>query len=136
MGFWDWLGGTSFDVSSIISGGGLLTLTTMTLTDRLVTKARLLRDLAARDKAQAELAAAADKAHAAELANLTAYQAALLAERDRRYAELERNRDYYREAHDTQRDRADKVTEQLAESLELSRAAVHALTSLDEAART
>ena len=136
MGFWDWLGGTGVDVTGIISGGGLLTLTTLTLTDRLVTKGRLLRDLAAADKAHADLTQAADRAHAAELANLETYHNALLAERDRRYAELEQSRDYYRDAHDTQRDRADKVTEQLAESLELSRAAVHALTALDEATRT
>lgn len=136
MGFWDWLGGTSFDVSSVISGGGLLTLTTMTLTDRLVTRGRLLRELKAQDEANTKLMAAAVAAQAAELGNLASYQISLLAERDRRYSELEQSRDYYRAAHDAQRDRADKVTDQLAESLELSKAAVHALTSLDEAART
>ncbi|MDQ2690357.1 MAG: hypothetical protein M3Y29_08805 [Chloroflexota bacterium] len=73
--------------------------------------------------------------HAEAVKALTTYHAEVLAERDERYGELKESRDYYREARIVERDRADKVTDQLAEALELARLNTHLLESLDEAAK-
>lgn len=73
--------------------------------------------------------------HADAVKALTTYHAEVLAERDERYDELRTSRDYYREARIVERDRADKVTDQLAEALELARLNTHLLQSLDEATK-
>ncbi len=73
--------------------------------------------------------------HADAVKALTTYHAEVLTERDGRYAELKQSRDYYREARIVERDRADKVTDQLAEALELARLNTHLLQSLDEATK-
>lgn len=74
-------------------------------------------------------------AHAAETAELVRHHAELADEKDARYGELKESRDYYRDARIVERDRADKVTDSLAEALELARLNAHLLESLDETAK-
>lgn len=73
--------------------------------------------------------------HADAVAALTTYHNTVLEGQAARYAELKESRDYYRTARVEERDRADKVTDQLAEVAELARLAVHAIESLDEASK-
>lgn len=106
-----------FDLTSVVSGGGLVTIVVLFATDRILTLGqhkRRVDDLTA--------------ANAREVADLKTYH-------EGRYTELKESRNYYREARLEEKARADAATSSLAESLELSRAAVHALTSLDQAAR-
>lgn len=70
--------------------------------------------------------------HALEVANLVAYHLSIINGKDEHYAELKESRDGYRAATVTERERADKVSDALAEFGELGKLAVHALTALDE----
>jgi hypothetical protein len=74
-------------------------------------------------------------AHAKAIAELVAHHAALVVEKDRAYAEMQRSRDYYRTARLEEAERADRATEQLLEVVELAKTSAHALEALDEAAR-
>lgn len=60
----------------------------------------------------------------------------LLAEKAERLGEVTRSRDYYRDARQTEADRADALAGQLAElAVEASRSASSTMTALEEAAR-
>lgn len=73
-------------------------------------------------------------AHARALAELVAHNAALLAQKDEAYAELKTSRDYYRQARLEEQQRANELSEQLAESAKMARTVVHFLEAFDEAA--
>lgn len=75
------------------------------------------------------------EAHALELKNLTAYHEGILKGKDERYADVKESRDGYKAATVIERERADKVTDTLAEFGELGKLAVHALAALDEVAK-
>lgn len=74
-------------------------------------------------------------AHALQLASLAAYHDGITRAKDDRYADVKESRDGYRAATVVERERANKVTDTLAEFGELGRLAVHALTALDEVAK-
>lgn len=73
--------------------------------------------------------------HVAAIAALAAHHAEVVAGKDERAADLRASRDYYRDARNVERDRADKATDQLAEGLELMRLNAHLLESFDEATK-
>lgn len=121
--FWEWLSSVGIDVSSVLSGGGIVTVLGLMLGDRLVTKGRLLRDLKTQhDFYESLLKERADNA------------AAVAASEARRYADVVAARDGYKAAVDVERARADRVQDQLGEANETARAMLHVIQSLDEAA--
>jgi hypothetical protein len=75
------------------------------------------------------------EAHSVALAELAKHYGELASAKDQAYAEMKESRDYYRRARLEERDRADKVTDQLAESTELAKLAVQFLSVADEAAK-
>lgn len=99
--------------SPIVNLTGLSLLVILFATDRVLTKGQHNRRVADIEKAHAEL----------------------MAEKDKNYAELKESRDYYRSARIVERDRADRVTDQLADVAELARLSNHLLESLNEAAK-
>lgn len=107
------LGDAGFDLSSIVSGGGLVTMVVLFATDRILTKGQ----------------------HERRVADLVAHHESELKDKDDRYDEMREARDLNAASRDLERERADKVFDQLVDSVEVAKAAVHALTSLDEAAR-
>lgn len=124
MGFLQALGDAGFDLSSVISGGGLATIVILFATDRILSLGQHKRRIA-------DL----EKAHTKEVADLGIYHQAEVVDVERRYSEMKESRDYYRAGRNAERERAEKLTDQLGESLELTKTAIHALTSLDEAAK-
>lgn len=121
--FWSYLT-DSLPAGGIVSGVGVGAFVVAILTDRLMTKGSHLRRVADIDKAH-DLALAESERHYIELA----------AQKDAAYAELKESRNGYRDATKTERERADKVTDQLAEVAELAKLSTHLLKSLDEAAK-
>lgn len=75
------------------------------------------------------------ESHALGLKNLVAYHDGILKGRDDRYADVKESRDGYKAATVVERQRADKVTDALAEFGELGKLAVHALTAIDDAVK-
>jgi hypothetical protein len=73
--------------------------------------------------------------HVAAIAELVKHHADLVAVKDAAYAELRESRDVYKTAAAIERERADKVTDQLAELGELAKLTVHALDAITEAAK-
>jgi len=112
MNIWDWFT-TTAPAGAIINALGLGALAALFASDRIITRGQ----------------------HARRVADIEAAHRAVMVERDARYQELKESRNYYREARIVERDRADKVTDQLAEALELARLNTQLLQSLNEATR-
>lgn len=93
-------------------------------TGRLLFRADLEARLAERDKAYVELSASKDREHAA-----------ILAEREARYADQKRASDVNALAADTERKRADGLTEAVLEVVEVVRGNNHLIGSVVEVAR-
>lgn len=74
-------------------------------------------------------------AHAAAIRELTTHHTTLSEVQAARFQELERSRDYYRQARLTEQERANRATDQLVEFAELAKLNVHVLQSLDQAAK-
>lgn len=131
---WDWFI-TTVPAGGAVSAVGVGAFVAAILTDRLMTsgshKRRVADIVAAHDLVVANL----QSAHAHAIAELVAHHATLSGVKDNAYSELKESRDYYREARLEERDRADKVTDQLAEVAELARLTTHLLSSFDEAAK-
>lgn len=120
---WTWLS-ASIPAGAVVNGLGLLSLAALFASDRILTKGQHTRRVAD-----------IEAAHAKELEARDEYHAAIVTLKDEAYAELKTSRDYYREARIEERNRADKVTDQLAEVAELARLSTHLLASFDEAAK-
>lgn len=134
MSLYEWFISTT-PAGAVISGIGVGAFIVAILTDRLLTKGQHERRVAdiivARDKIVTNL----KEAHAAAIAELVKHHTELAGVQDAAYAELKQSRDYYREARLEERERADKVTDQLAEVAELAKLTTHLLGSLDEVAK-
>lgn len=92
MDFWDWMA-TNIPASTAINGFGLGVLAILFATDRILTKGQ----------------------HTRRVADIEKGHTLVLAEKDRAYSEMRESRDYYRQARIEERDRAETVTEKLAE---------------------
>lgn len=73
--------------------------------------------------------------HARELASQAAYHSTIIGGKDERYGDLLESREGYKAATVIERNRAEKVTDALAEYSELGKLAVHALNSLEVATK-
>ena len=134
MNFWSYLTDT-LPAGGVISGVGVGAFVVAILTDRLMTKGQHTRRvadiIAARDRIVENL----KDAHAGIVTELVKHHAELIEVKDAAYGELKQSRDYYREARLEERDRADKVTDQLAEVAELAKLTTHLLSSFNEVAK-
>lgn len=134
MSPWEWFTSTT-PAGAVVSGVGVTVFVMAILSDRLLTKGqhdrRVADLLAARDKIIGNL----KEAHAGAIAEIVKHHDKLIGVKDVAYSELKDSRDYYRVARLEERDRADKVTDQLAEVAELARLTNHLLGSLDEVAK-
>ncbi|MCS5487364.1 hypothetical protein NY588_09515 [Curtobacterium flaccumfaciens pv. beticola] len=111
-GLWDWVSGT-LSVSDIIQGSGLALIVVLFATRRILTIAD----------------------HRGRIEDLEKYHAAVLREKDDRYAELKESRDFWREAHDEQSTRADKAETAVRElGVEYAQLSNHLLGSIEQAA--
>jgi hypothetical protein len=111
-GFWDWVGGT-LSVSDVISGSGLALIVGLFATRKILTIAD----------------------HRARVADLEKFYEARLTEKDVRYDELKQSRDYWREAHNDQRTRAEKAEDGVREFAdEYAKLSNHLLGSIEQAA--
>jgi hypothetical protein len=111
-GFWDWVGGT-LSVSDVISGSGLALIVGLFATRKILTIAD----------------------HRARVADLEKFYEARLTEKDVRYDELKESRDYWREAHNDQRTRAEKAEDGVREFAdEYAKLSNHLLGSIEQAA--
>lgn len=130
MDVFAWLTAT-LPAGAVVNALGLGALAILFATDRVSTKGQVTRGKAevkaAHDAEVANLKAAQER----ELTELNAHFATLSGVKDAAYADMKASRDYYRTARLEERDRADKVTDQLAESAgELSKLAAHLLAGL------
>lgn len=111
---------TGFSLNSIVQALGLLSLAVLFASDRIITKGQHLRRV---DDLKA--------AQTAEIAALKAHHAELVVEKDDHYEEMKGSRDYYRQARLEERDRAETVTDALAELAgEYAKVTNHLLESL------
>ncbi|QKS21004.1 hypothetical protein HUN58_14705 [Curtobacterium sp. Csp1] len=111
-GFWDWVSGT-LSVSDIIQGSGLALIVVLFATRRILT----IGD------------------HRGRIEDLEKYHAAVLREKDARYAEMKESRDFWQEAHDEQSKRADKAETGVRElGVEYAQLSNHLLGSIEQAA--
>lgn len=131
---WDWFA-TTAPAGAVIQALGLGALAILFATDRIITKGGHTRRVADITTAHDAIVAALTTSHAAAVAELAKHHAELIGAKDAAYAEMQTSRDYYRQARLTEQDRADKATDQLAETAELAKLTVKLLASFDEAAR-
>jgi hypothetical protein len=131
---WDWFTSTT-PAGAVVSGVGVAAFVMAILTDRLMTKGQHDRRVADIIIARDKIVTALEAAHAAAIAELVRHHDNLAAVKELAYNELKASRDYYRQARLEERDRADKVTDQLAEVAELAKLTTHLLSSLDEVAK-
>jgi len=122
-GWWEWVSG-SLSVSDIISGSGLVFIVGLFATRKILTIAD----------------------HRARVADLEKYYSALLKEKDTsaaalataadaRYDEMRESRNYWREAHNGQRARAEKAEDGVRElGVEYAQLSNHLLGSIEQAA--
>lgn len=111
-GWWEWLSG-SLSVSDIISGSGLAFIVGLFATRKIIT----IGD------------------HRARVADLEKFYEARLAEKDDRYEELRESKNYWREAHNEQRARAEKAEDGVRElGVEYAQLSNHLLGSIEQAA--
>lgn len=123
MDIWSWLS-ASLPAGAVVNGLGVGALAVLFASDRVLTKGQHLRRVAD-----------ITTANSLAIAELGKHYEELAASKDEAYRELKESRDYYRDARIEERNRADKVTDQLAEVAELARLTTHLLTSFDEAAK-
>ena len=121
---WQWFA-ASASVEGLMQAGGLITLAMLFATGRIITlgqhESRIL-DLKAH--------------HEKEMSILAEGHKLLLSEKEARYRETEEQRDQYREAAEIQKERADKLTDQVSEVGELAKVSAHLITALGEAVKT
>jgi hypothetical protein len=111
---------TGFSLNSIIQALGLVSLALLFASDRIITKGQHMRRIG-------DLNAA----HAAEITALKTHHTELVTEKDAHYGEMKESRDYYRQARLEERDRAENVTDALAELAgEYAKVTNHLLESL------
>lgn len=111
-GWWEWVSG-SLSVSDIISGSGLAFIVGLFATRKIIT----IGD------------------HRARVADLEKFYEARLAEKDDRYEELRESKNYWREAHNEQRARAEKAEDGVRElGVEYAQLSNHLLGSIEQAA--
>lgn len=111
-GFWDWVGGT-LSVSDVISGSGLALIVGLFATRKILT----IGD------------------HRSRIADQEKYYEARLAEKDSRFDEMRDSRDYWRDAHNEQRTRAEKAEDGVREFAdEYAKLSNHLLGSIEQAA--
>lgn len=111
-GWWEWLSG-SLSVSDIISGSGLAFIVGLFATRKIIT----IGD------------------HRARVADLEKFYEARLTEKDARYEELRESKNYWREAHNDQRARAEKAEDGVRElGVEYAQLSNHLLGSIEQAA--
>lgn len=122
MNIWEWIT-TTTSVDSIVSTLGLGALAVLFATNRIWTIGQVNARIADLKEHQER-----------ELLQKDAAYDSMVAEKDARYAEMKESRDYYRGARLEERGRVERLTDQLFESNETARAAVHALTALGEVA--
>ena len=120
MDLWDWLTQTS--PAQVFTSLGAGTIVVLFVTDRLLTKGqheRRIKDL--------------NTQHDNEIKNLNHFHELELAEKDHRTQDFKESRDYYREAMETERARADSSTDQLQDiSGELTRLSNHLVSTFKE----
>lgn len=112
MDLWEWFT-TTAPAGAIINALGLGALAALFASDRVITRGQ----------------------HARRISDLEDAHRLLKAEWDVRYAEMKESRDFYRNARNEERDRADRATSQLVEVSKLAELTVHAIESLGEATR-
>lgn len=111
-GFWDWVGGT-LSVSDVISGSGLALIVGLFATRKILTIAD----------------------HRSRISDLERFHTAQLAEKDSRFDEMRDSRDYWRDAHNEQRTRAEKAEDGVREFAdEYAKLSNHLLGSIEQAA--
>lgn len=111
-GFWDWVGGT-LSVSDVISGSGLALIVGLFASRKILTIAD----------------------HRARVADLERFHTAQLAEKDARFDEMRDSRNYWRDAHNEQRTRAEKAEDGVREFAdEYAKLSNHLLGSIEQAA--
>lgn len=124
-GFWEWAS-ASFSVGDVVSSSGLVTIVALLYTGRLVPIGQHRRELE-----QQKTYYEGRLTEAREAANLATTNAESYF--NARIAEVTQSRDYYRDARLEEKERADRATDQLGESLELTKTTVKVLTAIDEA---
>jgi hypothetical protein len=128
---WDYLANT-LPAGALINGLGLGALAILFATDRVLTKGQHLRRVADLTAANELALTVSEAARVRELAERDRFHNAILEEKDRAFAIVERSRDGYKEATALERARADRATEALSEFADLGRLATQLLRSLDE----
>lgn len=112
VGFWDWVGGT-LSVSDVISGSGLALIVGLFATRKILTIAD----------------------HRSRVADLERFHTAQLAEKDARFDEMRDSRNFWRDAHNEQRTRAEKAEDGVREFAdEYAKLSNHLLGSIEQAA--
>jgi hypothetical protein len=134
MSPWEWFTSTT-PAGAAISAVGVGAFVIAILSDRLMTMGQHKRRVADITTAHDLVVTNLKDAHAAAIAELVAHHDALAVVKATAYDELKQSRDYYREARLVEIERANKVTEQLAEVAELAKLTNHLLGSLDEVAK-
>ena len=110
-GFWDWVGGT-LSVSDVISGSGLALIVGLFATRKILTIAD----------------------HRSRIDDQDRYHAAILKEKDDRYAEMRESRDAWKETAAEERRGRERAEDGVRElGIELGGLTTHLLGSLDEA---
>ncbi|WIA96401.1 hypothetical protein [Curtobacterium sp. MCBA15_004] len=113
-GFWSWVSGT-LSVSDIIQGSGLALIVALFATRRILTIAD----------------------HRARIEDLQTYHAAVLREKDDRYAAMTASRDEWKQTAAEERDAREKAEEGYREfAVEVGGLTTHLLGSIDAAAET
>ncbi|MBT2502967.1 hypothetical protein [Curtobacterium sp. ISL-83] len=121
--FWGWLSGT-LSVSDVISGSGLAFIVGLFATRKILT----IADHRAR-------VADLEKYYGALLKEKDDSATALAAAKDARYDEMRESRNYWREAHNEQRTRAEKAEDGVREFAdEYAKLSNHLLGSIEQAA--
>lgn len=120
MDVWDWL--TQTNPVQLFTSLGAGTIVTMFVTDKLVTKGqheRRIKDLTTQ--------------HENEIKDLNKYHELALAEKDTRTQDFKESRDYYREAMENERTRADTASDLFEDmSVELTKLSNHLTTTFKE----
>lgn len=124
-GFWEWAS-ASFSVGDVVSSSGLVTIVALLYTGRLVPIGQHRRELEQQKVYYEGRLTEVREAAALATTNAESYFNA-------RIVEVTQSRDYYRDARLEEKERADKLTDQLGESLELTKTTVQVLSSIDEA---
>ena len=129
-----WAGGLLPTAGAVGNALGVGLLAFLFANDRILTRGQHERRTSDKQAAHDLIVANLKDAHELALRELTGHYATLSGVKDLAYSEVKESRDYYRAARIEERDRADKVTDQLAESTELGKLATHLLASMNSLA--